>query len=276
MCRVLEVSPARFYAAQRRAPSARARGDQRLRLAIRTVHAASHQRYGAPKVQRELRAQGIRCGQKRVARLMRADGLRARRPRRFRVTTDSAHRHQVAPNHLQRRFAVAVQPGRDRIWAADLTYLPTRAGWLYLAVVLDLASRRVVGWGTAAHREQGLTLTALERALVRRQPAPGGLHHSDRGVQYAGAAYQALLARHGFTPSMSRVGNCWDNAVVESFFATLKSELVVEAPWATRAEAHRAVSGYLAWYNHERRHASLDYRSPAQYERDVLDRRVAA
>jgi transposase InsO family protein len=207
---------------------------------------------------------------------MRADGLRAKRARRFRVTTNSGHPHPVAPNHLGRRFAVAEQPGRDRTWAADITYLPTRAGWLYLAVVLDLASRRVVGWCAAAYLDQRLPLTALLRALARRRPGPGGLHHSDRGVQYAGTAYQALLARHGFTVSMSRVGDCWDNAVAESFFATLKGELVLDANWSTRAEAHRALQTYIDWYNHERRHASLDYRTPEQYEVDVVNRTVTA
>lgn len=276
MCRVLAVSPAGFYAAQRRGPSARARGDQRLRLAIRVVHAASDRRYGAPKVHQELRAQGIRCGRKRVARVMRADGLRAKRPRRWRRTTDSAHAEPVAPNRLARRFRVAEQAGRDRVWVADITYLPTRAGWLYLAVVLDLASRRVVGWWADAHLDQGLTLTALARALAHRRPGPGAVHHSDRGVQYAGQAYQALLARHGFTASMSRVGDCWDNAVVESFFATLKIELVLDADWATREQARDALGRYIeVWYNHQRRHASLDYRSPAHYEREVLNRAVA-
>ena len=276
MCRVLAVSPAGFYAAQGRAPSARTRGDQRLRLEIRAVHTASRRRYGAPKVHRALRAEGIRCGRKRVARLMRADGLRAKRPRPFRVTTDSAHPHPVAPNHLQRRFAVAEQPGSDRIWAADLTFLSTREGWLYVAIGLDLASRRVVGWCAAAYLDQRLTCTALWRALARRRPAPGALHHSDRGVQYAGAAYQALLAQHGLTASMSRVGDCWDNAVVESFFATLKGELAVDANWSTRAEAERAVSAYITWYNQERCHASLDYRSPRQYEIEVLNHAVPA
>jgi len=278
MCRVLAVSPAGFYAAQRRPPSARVRGDQRLRLAIRAAHQASRRRYGAPKVHWELRAQGIRCGKKRVARLMREDGLRAKRPRSFRVTTQSSHSHPVAPNTLQRRFAVSDQPGRNRRWAADITYLPTREGWLYLAVVLDLASRLVVGWCLDTRLDQGLTLIALERALGRRRPRPGTLlHHSDRGSQYAGAAYRAQLARYGVTASMSRVGDCWDNAVVESFFATLKIELAHDAAWTTRAEAERALSDYIeVWYNQQRRNGSLGYRSPAQYEREMLNHAVPA
>jgi transposase InsO family protein len=228
-------------------------------------------------VHQELRAQGLRCGKKRVARLMRAEGLRGKRPRAFRRTTESTHAHPVAPHALQRRFAVPEQPGRDRRWVADITYLPTREGWLYLAVVLDLASRLVVGWCLDTRLDQGLTLTALARAIGRRRPRPGLLHHSDRGVQYAATAYRALLVRHGGTASMSRAGNCWDNAVVESFFATLKIELVHEADWATRAEAQHAVREYIeVWYNHQRRHASLGYRSPAQYEAEVLNHAVPA
>lgn len=271
MCRVLEVSRSGFYAAQRRVPSARARAEARLRLEIRAVHAASRRRYGAPKIHRELRAQGIRCGRKRIARLMRTEGLRATRARAFRVTTQGKHREAVAPNHLQRRFAVSAHPVRDRVWVADLTYLRTRAGWLYLAVILDLASRRVIGWCADAGLDDTLTLRALRMALAHRQPPTGGLHHSDRGVQYASAEYQALLAAHEFTPSMSRTGDCWDNAVVESFFATLKTELGAEAPWPTRQAAKRELFDYIeVWYNRKRRHATLDYRTPAEYEHDVL------
>ena len=271
MCRLLAVSPAGFYAARRRAPSAHARADARLRLEIRAAHATSRRRYGAPKIHRELRAQGIRCGRKRVARLMRAEGLQAKRVRAFRITTQSAHRHPVAANQLGRRFALAQHPVRDRAWAADVTYLPTRDGWLYLAVVLDLASRRVVGWCAEARLDHTLTLRALRMALAHRRPTAGGLHHSDRGAQYAAEAYQALLTAHRLTPSMSRVGDCWDNAVVESFFATLKTELVVDARWPTRQAAQRDLFEYIeVWYNRQRRHATLDYCTPAEYERTRL------
>lgn len=271
MCAVLQVSRSGFYAAQRRAPSARARADQRLRLEIRAVHAASRRRYGAPKIHRELRAQGIRCGRKRIARLMRAEGLRAQRVRAFRVTTQSTHREALAPNRLERRFALAAHPRQDRVWVADLTYLRTRAGWLYLAVILDLASRRVIGWCADAGLDDTLTLRALRMALAHRRPPTGGLHHSDRGVQYASAAYRALLSEHGFTSSMSRARDCWDNAVAESFFATLKTELAADAHWPTRQAAQRDLFQYLEiWYNRQRRHATLDYRTPAQYEQDVL------
>jgi transposase InsO family protein len=270
MCRALEVSPSGFYAAQQRAPSARAQQDQRLRLAIRTAHAASGRRYGAPMIHAELRAQGLRCSRKRCARLMRLDNLRGTLPRRFRVTTQSAHTRPIAPNQLDRQFSVTVQRERDRIWAADITYLWTAEGWLYLAVVLDLASRRVIGWCADTRLDDSLTIRALTQALRLRQPAPGLVHHSDRGVQYASAAYRELLAAHGITSSMSRKGDCWDNAVVESFFATLKKELRTEGVWATRPLARAALARYIdGWYNYQRRHATLGYLSPYQYERQL-------
>jgi transposase InsO family protein len=281
MCRLLGVSPAGFYAAEqqrtgRRAPTARARANQRLLLAIRGVHTASAYRYGAPMVHAELQAQGIACGHNRVARLMHGAGLRGIAPRRFRVTTASDHREPVAANVLARQFAPAAYPERDRVWVADLTYLPTREGWLYLAVVLDLASRRVIGWAADRGLDHALPLRALDRALALRRPEPGLVHHSDRGVQYASAPYQARLQAHGIVPSMSRVGNCWDNAVVESFFATLKRELVHAARWATRAEAHHALTRFIdQWYNHQRRHSALGFVSPIAYERQLAQLRLA-
>lgn len=273
MCRLLDVSPGGFYAAEqqrtgRRGSSARSRANQRLLLAIRGVHTASAYRYGAPMVHAELQAQGIRCGHNRVARLMREAGLRGITPRRFRVTTQSAHRAPVAANVLARQFAPTAYAERDRVWVADLTYLPTREGWLYLAVVLDLASRRVLGWAADRALDHSLALRALDRALTLRRPAPGLVHHSDRGVQYASAAYQARLTAAGIVVSMSRVGNCWDNAVAESFFATLKRELVHGAHWQTRAEAHHALTRFIdQWYNHQRRHSALGFVSPVAYER---------
>jgi len=271
MCAWLGVSRAGFYRAQHRRPSARARTTQQLRVAIRVEHAASKERYGALKVYAELRAQGVSCGRHRVARLMREDGLRGRCPRRFRVTTtQSGHREPIATNVVARRFQLTDNRERDRVWVADITYLPTQEGWLYLAVVLDLASRRVIGWSTASHLEQSLAVQALEQAVALRRPLPGLVHHSDRGVQYASAAYQAVLQRHGMICSMSRAGDCWDNAVVESFFATLKTELVHTARWPTRTAARRALTEFIdRWYNHQRRHAALGYRSPVQYEREL-------
>jgi transposase InsO family protein len=268
---MLEVSRAGFYAAQQRRLSLRAQQDQRLRLAIRTAHAASRRRYGAPKINAELRAQGFRCGKKRVARLMRLDGLRGTTPRRFRVTTQGHHQRPIAANQLDRQFSVALYRERDRVWAADITYLWTVEGWLYLAVVLDVASRRVIGWCADARLDDSLTLRALTQALRLRQPAPGVVHHSDRGVQYASAAYRALLAAHGLTSSMSRKGDCWDNAVVESFFAILKNELRPDGVWPTRHLARAALARYIdGWYNYQRRHATLGYLSPYHYERALV------
>ena len=277
MCRLLAVSRAAFYDAQHRRPSARARATARLRVAIRAAHTASQRRYGAPMIYHELRAQGTPCGRHRVARLMREDGLRGCRPPRFRVTTtQSAHHEPVAPNRLARRFHPSAYGERDQAWGADITYLPTAEGWLYLAVVLDLGTRRVIGWSVASHLGHALALGALEQAVALRRPPAGVLHHSDRGVQYACGAYQARLQAHGFLCSMSRAGNCWDNAVVESFFATLKAELVQGARWPTRAAAHRALADYInPWYNHQRRHSALGYRSPVAYERALAQLRSA-
>lgn len=275
MCELLEVSPAGFYAAERRKRQPlgpRAQANLQLALTIRAAHVASGERYGAPKLHGELRAQGLTCGRHRVARLMRANQWRGVCRRRFRVTTtQSTHREPVAPNVLNRAFAPATIAQRDRVWGADITYLWTAEGWLYLAVVMDLGSRRVIGWCADQTLDQSLALRALEQALRLRRPVSGGLvHHSDRGVQYASAAYQAVLQQHGITPSMSRRGDCWDNAVVESFFATLKTEMWGMNRWRTRAEAQQALSGFInQWYNHQRRHGSLGYRSPIQYERDL-------
>lgn len=230
------------------------------------------QRYGSPRVRRELRALGFRCGKTRVNRLMRAAGLQAKRPRVFRSTTQSRHGEPMAPNVLDRQFAVAQQPAPDRVWAGDITYVPPREGWLYLAVILDLATRRVVGWALRPSLEQELASAALHMALQHRG-ARGGVHHSDRGVQYASRAYQTLLREADFTPSMSRVGNCWDNAVVESFFATLTKELLDQLDhqvFDTRAHASRELFEFIEiWYNRKRRHSALGYRSPVEFEREL-------
>ena len=268
LCRVLGVSKAGYYAWSKRGPSARATTDAALVPAIRAVHAASGQTYGSPRVERELRAQGQRHGVKRVARVMRTHGLRGAMPRRFRVpTTQSAHAEPLAPNVLARRFDAPEHQTPDRVWVGDITYVPTRQGFLYLAVVLDLASRRVVGWAMRHTLEQQLALDALTMALRQRRPAPGLVHHTDRGVQYAARAYRGLLAAHELTPSMSRRGNCWDNAVAESFFATLKRELVDRTTWPTREAARSAIFRYLeGWYNLRRRHSALGYVSPHEFE----------
>lgn len=267
MCHALAVSVSGYYAAQQRRPSARRVTEARLRVEIRAAHASSHRRYGAPRVHRELRAQGIRVAKKRVARLMREDGLVARPKRRFVRTTDGAHAYPLAANVLARRFAVAECGGLDRVWVSDITYVPTRVGWLYLAVVLDLASRRVVGWAMRDSLHEALTLDALHMALAQRRPAAGLLHHSDRGVHYASGTYRAILAAHAITSSMSRPGDCWDNAVAESFFATLEHELLAHADFHSHDVARRAIFEFIeVWYNRQRRHSSLNYLSPVQYE----------
>ena len=278
MCEALDVWPSGFYAAEQRKREAlglRARANSQLLVSIRAEHTASHQRYGAPMIHQALRDQGVACGRHRVARLMRAHGLRGVCRQKFRVTTQSNHREPIAANVVDRQFAPPTIGERDRVWAADITYCWTLEGWLYLAVVLDLASRRVIGWCADRTLDASLALRALDRALVLRRPPAGLVHHSDRGVPYACAAYQARLANHGVVPSMSRRGNCWDNAVVESFFATLKTELA-PTRWATRAAAHHDLGRFIdGWYNLQRRHSALGYRSPMQYERELARLRTA-
>ena len=270
MCRVLEVSRAGYYAWRARPLCDRASTDQRLTIQLRAIHQQVKARYGSPRMYEELRGRGEVCGENRVARLMRQAGLRAKSARRFRVTTQSHHTERTAPNLLARRFAVTNHPQPDQAWAADITYLPTREGWLYLAVVLDLATRRVVGWALRTRLDQELTLAALRMALSHRR-VRGGLHHSDRGLQYASGAYRQLLQRAGFIASMSRVGDCWDNAVVESFFATLTKELLVDGDFATRTAATRAIAEFIEiWYNRQRRHSALGYRTPADFEATSL------
>ncbi len=277
MCRALGVSVGGYYAAHQRPASRRVQADERLRVHVRAVHTKSRGRYGAPRIREALKADGIPTSEKRVARLMREDGLRARRSRRAGGTTDSRHREPVAPNRLARRFALAAHPAPDRAWVGDLTYVPTREGWLYLAVLLDLATRRVVGWATGATLDTALPLAALRQALAERRPAAGRLVHSDRGSQYASQAYRAVLAAHGAVQSMSRKGDCWDNAVAESFFSTLEHELLADADFHSRHEAQHAIFDFVeVWYNRERRHSTLGYVSPVQYERQLGQRVVRA
>ena len=265
LCRMLQVSRAGFYAWQARPPAPRAREDERLGLEIAAIHVDSRHRYGSPRIHAELADRGCRTSRKRVARLMRVRGLVARRRRRFRVTTQSRHPFPIAPNVLARQFERA-RP--DQAWVTDITYIPTGEGWLYLAVILDLCSRFAVGWAMSDRITDDFTLDALGMALARRRPPPGLLHHSDRGSQYASGDYQKVLAENGIVCSMSRRGNCWDNAVAESFFATLKVELVHDATWATRALARTELFDYLElFYNGPRRHSALGYLSPRAFER---------
>lgn len=270
MCRVLEVSRAGYYAWRARPLCERVKTDQVLTNKIREIQQQVKHRYGSPRVRMELRALGFPAGKHRVARLMREAGVLATTRRRFRVTTDSTHQEPVAPNIVARKFDIEHHARTDQTWVADITYIPTAEGWLYLAVLLDLASRRVVGWALSTRLTQELTLSALRMALLHRG-ARGLVHHSDRGMQYASRAYQQLLDSAGGTPSMSRVGNCWDNAVVESFFATLTKELLGDRPFTTREVASRELFEFIEiWYNRQRRHSTLGYRTPIEYETQML------
>lgn len=263
VCRCVAVSSAGFYAWHRRRPSDRDEADRRLAVEIAAAHAESRRTYGSPRIHEELQARGRRVSRKRVARLMRTQGLRGRRRCRQPRTTDSQHPWPVADNVLNRAFDVATP---NTVWAGDITYLATREGWVYLAVLLDLWSRRVVGYAMSNEPTRGVVLDALRLALDRRPRRSGLTHHSDRGSQYASHDYRALLGAEGIACSMSRRGNCWDNAVVESFFGTLKTELA-ETSWPTRAVAVAAVTDYIdMFYNRQRRHSSLGYLSPVAFE----------
>jgi putative transposase len=265
MCRVLSVSRSGYYAWRKRPVSPRKMANDIVLEKIKAAHRKSRQTYGSPRIQAELVAQGIRCGHNRVARLMRLNGLRAKQKRAFKVkTTDSNHHQPVAPNLLDQDFQTD-QP--DRKWLTDITYIATAEGWLYLAVVLDLYSRRIVGWAMSDRLERQLVIDALLMALQARRPPPGLLHHSDRGSQYASQEYQALLTKHQLRCSMSRAGNCYDNAPMESFFSTLKSELIHHRRYATRAEARADIFEFIeVFYNRLRRHSALAFQSPVMFE----------
>lgn len=264
VCKALGIGRNGYYAWRDRSRGVRVRENERLLSEIREIHRQYDGRYGSPRMTAELRSRGLACGEHRVARLMRQAGIRAKAPRRYRVTTDSSHTEPVAPNLLNREFTVA---RANEVWASDITYIWTAEGWLYLAVVLDLHSRLVVGWATSPRITADLTLQALHRALHRRELVSGPLHHSDRGKQYAAKRYRQLLADNGITCSMSRRGNCWDNAVVESFFATLKKERIHGERFATRQQAQAALFEYIeVFYNRVRRHSTLGQQSPAEFE----------
>ena len=264
-CDVLEVSRSGYYAWRDRPASARQQRRQELAAKVQAVHAESRRVYGSPRVHRALATGGEKVSENTVAKIMQANGLRAKTKRKFVPrTTDSAHNQPIAPNILDRQFATAPP---DRTWACDITYIPTDEGWLYLAGVIDVGSRRVVGWSMADHMRTELVADAMEMALARRQPRAGLLHHSDRGVQYASDDYQVLLQRHQIAVSMSGKGDCWDNAVMESFWATLKTELVNHEHYATREQARRSVFEYIeVFYNRKRLHSSLGHVSPEAFE----------
>jgi len=268
MCSVLQVSRSGYYDWQRRQESPPGPRESRRRELVKkitAVHEQSRGTYGSPRVYQELRVNGEAVCQNTVAKVMREHQIRSVVRRRFRVrTTDSSHAHPVAPNRLERHFD---QDLPDKAWCADITYVPTDEGWLYLACVIDLCSRKIVGWSMADHLRAELCTGALDMALKNRRPSQGLLHHSDRGVQYACNEYRDLLEEHGIQCSMSGKGDCWDNAVMESFFKTLKSELVYQKHYRTREQARRSIFEYVeVFYNRQRRHSSLGYLSPAQFE----------
>jgi putative transposase len=265
LCETLEVSPAGYYAWRQRPRSEQQQRRDTLVVEIRTIHAEVKARYGSPRIHKELVARGLDCCVNTVAKLMRDNEIKAKTARKFRVcTTDSDHNLPVADNLLDRQFNPSAA---NEVWVADITYIPTDEGWLYLAAVEDLYSRRVVGWSMAEHMESRLVVDALEMAVQRRLPDERLLAHSDRGSQYASDHYQRLLSHHGITCSMSRRADCWDNAPMESFFASLKKELIHDANFATREEAQAAIFEYIeVFYNGQRRHSSLGYVSPAEYE----------
>jgi putative transposase len=274
MCGQLGVSRSGYYAWKQRPPSARKQKDEVLVEAIKEVHEESLGTYGSPRILDDLKERGFDVGRRRVARLMAENGITGTPPKPFKRTTDSKHNHAIADNVLNREFTADAP---DKSWATDITYVRTWEGWMYLAVVIDLFSRRVVGWSMATHMRTELVMDALTMALGHRMPAASMVHHSDRGSQYASKDYRAALRDNGIVCSMSRKGNCWDNAVVESFFATLKKELIHRRPWATVRAARQAIVHYIEiFYNRKRKHSTLGYVSPAKFENRYLQEAALA
>ncbi len=265
MCKTLKVSRSGFYAWLVRPESNRALEDRRLTELMRGIFEESRRTYGTPRTHRTLRKRGVRCGRHRVARLMKAANLRPKNTRKFRpTTTNSKHGHPIAPDLLGRDFSAA---GPNRAWVSDITYIATDEGWLFLASTMDLFSRMIVGWSMSASLESSIVVAAMKMAVERRAPEAGLIHHSDRGSQYASSVFRSLLDDHAVLCSMSRTGNCYDNAAKESFFHTLKTELVHHEHYRTREEARASVFEYIeAFYNRTRIHSTLDYCSPAEFE----------
>lgn len=265
LCEVLGVSPSGYYAWRKRRPSRRQQSNERLAQRLVEIHLQSRRSYGRPRLRFALRNDGYRCSHTRLARLMRQQGVRGACRRRFRVqTTDSRHELPIAPNGLAQRAAPS---GANQVWVTDITYIPTCEGWLYLAAVMDLWSRRIVGWATSESLQTAVVSAALERALRLRQPPPGLLHHSDRGCQYASAEYRHLLVHHRIEASMSRAGNCYDNAAMESFWGGFKREWLQGRALTTRAQTQTAIFEWIeVFYNRQRLHSSLGYQSPVDFE----------
>ena len=268
MCRVLEVSRSGYYRWLKRKPSQRQIDNKRLDAEIRQIYDGSKGRYGSPKITRELQDRGRRVSKNRVARRMRCTGLRSKVRRKYRVTTDSKHHFPVAPNLLERNF---ITEAADKVWVSDITYLATRMGWLYLTVIIDLFSRMVVGWALSSSLSHEMVVTALKRAIRRRRPGKDLIFHSDRGVQYACTDFRKELGKHGFVQSMSRKGDCWDNAVAESFFGVMKTELVYHQRYEGYQDTLHSIFEYIeVFYNRQRKHSTLGYLTPFEYENQKL------
>lgn len=268
MCRVFEMSRSGYYRWIKRKPSRTELDNQSLDAQIREIYESSKGRYGSPKITRELRDRGHKVGKNRVAKRMRLAGIRSKIRRKYRVTTDSRHRYPVSPNLLSRNFTTEA---RDKVWVSDITYLRTTSGWLYLTVIIDLFSRLVVGWALSSSLSHEMVVTALKRAIRRRNPHKGLIFHSDRGIQYACEDFRKELTDHGFAQSMSRKGDCWDNAVAESFFAIIKTELVYHEKYQGHQDTLHSLFEYIeAFYNRERKHSSIGYLAPAEYENRKL------
>jgi putative transposase len=264
LCETLDVSRSGYYAWVARPEAPKVAADAAIVEDIKAAHAAGRGAYGSPRVVRVLRRDGRTIGENRVARLMRESGVVGRKKKRFKKTTDSNHPDPIAPNVLERNFTVELP---NTAWVTDVTYVPTRQGWLYLAAILDLFSRRVVGWAASANNDRALALAALDRAVAEREPKAGVIHHSDRGSVYASSDYRDALDALGATKSMSRKGNCWDNSVAESFFATIKGEMIDHDDYETRAEAIAAIADYIdGFYNVTRMHSAIEYLSPIEFE----------
>lgn len=268
MCRVLNVSSSGYYAWLNRYASSRDQANEDLADLIRASHAKSRKNYGSPRITEDLREAGLKCGKNRVARVMRDKKIVAKTKRRFKVTTNSDHKLPVAPNLVNQNF-VAERP--NELWTSDVTYIWTREGWLYLAVVLDVCTRRIVGWSASNRQTTALIINALEHAVLRCVPKRGVVMHSDRGSQYASHEFRGVCEQHGFRQSMGSTGSCYDNAITETFFHTLKTELIYHSKFQTRDDAHMALFDYIeVFYNRQRRHSSINYMSPAAFEKSLI------